>query len=283
MKYTPENEMPLLDALAFLSPKSSKNTLRSWIKEGRVQIDGLTAKHAQSTVMPDQIITVGPRKKFLNEGIEIIYEDNDLVVINKPSGLLSVSAAFEKEDTAQTLLKNHYHPRRIFVVHRLDQDTSGVMVFALNEKTCQGLKELFAAHDIERCYTAVVEGKMDSKSGTWDNYLYEDDRYVVHETDADDEEGERAITHYKTVKTTNRYSWLNLTLETGRKNQIRVHCQSAGHSVVGDKKYGSKANPLKRLALHAHHLAFKHPTTKKMLSFDSPIPKEFDRLLPENK
>lgn len=280
MKYTVPHEMNVLEALTLMAPTSSKNTLKSWIKEGRILIDGHVGRTHQVKLVQGQEVSIGPRKKFLSEGIEIIYEDSDLVVIDKPSGLLSVSTAFEKGDTALALLKKHYHPRRVFVVHRLDQDTSGVMVFAFNEKTTQGLKSLFAAHDIERSYTALVEGKMESKEGTWDSYLFEDKNYYVHETD-EEGGGERAITHYKTIKSTPRVSRLSLVLETGRKNQIRVHCQAAGHSIVGDKKYGAKSNPLKRLGLHATHLAFKHPTTKKMLAFDSPIPQEFFRLLPE--
>lgn len=278
MRYvTPDNSL-LLEALAQLSPNSSKNTLRSWIKEGRVQVDGITFSQPHAKIKAGQSITVGARKKFLKENIEILYEDSDLVVIDKPSSLLSVSTAFEKGDTAHALLKRHYHPRKVYVVHRLDQDTSGVMVFAFNEQTCRNLKNLFAAHDINRSYTAIVEGKMSSPSGTWESYLIEDGNYVVHETD-DESSGERAVTHYYVEKTDRHYTWLTLILETGRKNQIRVHCQSAGHSVVGDKKYGSKINPIKRLCLHAHLLAFKHPSSKKIITCESKIPTDFLNLI----
>jgi 23S rRNA pseudouridine1911/1915/1917 synthase len=278
MKYKAQANMPALELLAHLSPSSSKNTLRSWIKEGRVQVDGVLLRQPQTEIKTGQTILLGPRKKFLPQDIEILYEDSDLVVIDKPSSLLSVSTAFEKGDTAHALLKRHFHPRRVFIVHRLDQDTSGIMVFALNERTCQELKQLFAAHDIQRSYTAIVEGKFEKPAGKWESYLFEDSRYVVHETE-DAASGERAVTHFKTEKATKSYSWLTLTLETGRKNQIRVHCQSAGHPVVGDKKYGSKKNPIKRLCLHAHFLAFRHPSTKKMLTFESAVPKDFFRLV----
>lgn len=278
MKYTAQENIHLLDALAQLSPNSSKNTLRSWVKEGRVYVDGISFNQPQAEIKAGQVIAIGPRKKFIRGDIEIIYEDSDLVIIDKPSSLLSVSTAFEKGDTAHALLKRHYHPRKIYVVHRLDQDTSGVMVFAFNEHTCKALKDLFAAHDIQRSYTAIVEGKMSTQSGTWESYLIEDANYVVHETD-DRENGEKAITHYHVEKSNRRYTWLTLTLETGRKNQIRVHCQSAGHSVVGDKKYGSKINPIKRLGLHAHLLAFKHPVSKKTLTFESKIPTDFLNLV----
>lgn len=280
MKYVAPFTLPLLEALALLFPQSSKNTLRSWIKDGRVQVEGIPVKNASIQVLEGQEVTVGQRKKIIGGGIKIIYEDADLVVIDKPSGLLSVSTAFEKGETAHALLKAHYRPRKIFVIHRLDQDTSGTMVFAFNQKTYEGLKDLFEVHDIQRSYTALVEGQMLSPAGTWQSYLYEDSQYVVHETE-DEEYGRLAITHYRTLATSKRYSGLELTLETGRKNQIRVHCQAAGHPVVGDKKYGAQSNPLKRLCLHAHLLAFKHPISKKEIRAESPIPEEFYRLIPK--
>lgn len=279
MKYIAPSDLPLIEALAQLSPQSSKNTLRSWIKEGRVQVNDVTVKNASTLVLKDQCVSLGQRKKVIRPGIPILYEDRDLVIIDKPSGLLSVASAFEKGETVQALLKAHYHPRKIFVVHRLDQDTSGVMVFALNQEACDRLKALFEVHDIQRAYTAIVEGQVLSSAGTWQSYQYEDSQYMVHET-PDPTQGRLAITHYQTIATSKRYSWLQLRLETGRKNQIRVHCQSAEHPVVGDKKYGAQTNPLKRLCLHAHLLAFQHPFTKKFLKFESPVPEEFYRLMP---
>jgi tRNA pseudouridine32 synthase/23S rRNA pseudouridine746 synthase/23S rRNA pseudouridine1911/1915/1917 synthase len=279
MKYIAPSDLPLLEALAQLSPQSSRNTLRSWVKEGRVHVDDVQVKNVSLTVLKDQCITIGQRKKIIQPGIPILYEDRDLIVIDKPSGLLSVATAFEKGETLHAILKAHYRPRKVFVVHRLDQDTSGVMVFALNQVACDQMKALFEVHAIERAYTAIVEGQMLSSEGIWQSYLYEDTQYVVHET-TDKFQGRLAITHYRTLYSSKRHSWLQLQLETGRKNQIRVHCQSAGHSVVGDKKYGAQSNPLKRLCLHAHVLAFQHPFTKKYLRFESPIPEEFYRLMP---
>jgi tRNA pseudouridine32 synthase/23S rRNA pseudouridine746 synthase/23S rRNA pseudouridine1911/1915/1917 synthase len=281
MKFISPSTLPILDALALLSPQSSKNTLRSWITEGRIEVDGITVKNAQFEVLEGQVILLSQRKKMVGSGIEVLYEDADLAVIYKPSGLLSVATAFEKGETVHALLKNHYKPRKVFVVHRLDQDTSGVMVFAFNQKTCDGLKDLFEVHDISRSYTAIVEGKLNTPAGTWKSYLYEDSQYFVHETE-DETYGRLAITHYQTVRTSKKCSLIELTLETGRKNQIRVHCQSAGHPVVGDKKYGALTNPLKRLCLHAHLLAFKHPISKKLIRIESPVPEEFYRIIPHD-
>lgn len=279
MKYLAPSNLTLLEALAHLSPQSSKNTLRSWIKEGRVQVDEDIAKNSSLIVLKGQCVTVGQRKKVICPGLSLVYEDQDIVVVDKPTGLLSVATAFEKGETVHALLKAHYHPRKVFVIHRLDQDTSGVMLFALNQAAYEQLKELFAAHAIERAYTAIVEGQICNSKGTWKSYQYEDSQYMVHETE-DETKGRLAITHFRALASSKRYTLLQLQLETGRKNQIRVHCQSAGHSVVGDKKYGAQSNPLKRLCLHAHLLAFQHPFSKKHLRFESPIPEEFYRLVP---
>jgi len=235
MKYIAPENILLLEALAVLAPQSSKTTLRSWLKEGRVKVDNVIVKLANTPILQGQTITLGQRKKILPGDIEILYEDGDLVVVDKPAGLLSVSTLFEKGETVHAVLKAHYRPRKVFVVHRLDQDTSGVMLFALSEKAYEDLKEIFEVHAIERCYTAIVEGRVTSPSGTWESLQYEDERYVVRTTD-NPNKGRSAITHYETESTTRSYSWLTLTLETGRKNQIRVHCQEAGHPVVGDKK-----------------------------------------------
>lgn len=270
--------MTLLEALTQLAPESSKNTLRSWVKEGRVTVDGNSVTHAALPLVPGQEVAIGQRKKFLESGIEILYEDRDLVVIDKPSGLLSVAAQFDKELTAHALLKAHYR-KQVSVVHRLDQDTSGVMLFALNETTADLLKKLFETHAIQRSYSAIVEGVVTTSSGTWKSYLYETPHYVVKETH-DSEKGRLAITHYKFLESRGRYSWLELALETGKKNQIRVHCQSAGHPIAGDKKYGAVTNPLKRLCLHAHALSFTHPISKKPFLVQSPVPASFARLFP---
>ena len=278
MKYVSPEELPILDVLTKIYPQSSKNTLRDWIKEGRVQVNGVPIKNSSVTILKNQEVTIGQRKKVVRAGVPILYEDSDLVVIEKPSGLLSVATAFEKGETVHALLKAHYHPKKVFVVHRLDQETSGVMMFALNQAASDRLKELFEVHNIERAYTAIVEGQILTPKGTWKSYQYEDSQYVVHETE-DETYGKLAVTHFQTIASSKHYTQLELKLETGRKNQIRVHCQSAGHSVVGDKKYGAHSNPIKRLCLHAHILGFQHPFTKKNLRFESAPPKEFNRLV----
>jgi 23S rRNA pseudouridine1911/1915/1917 synthase len=281
MNYIAPTDLPLLDFLAQLFPQNSKNSLRDWIKSGRIEINSVPVYHPSTLVLAGQQLMVLQRQKIIRSTLPILYEDEDLVVIHKPSGLLSVSTVFEKGETALALLKKHFLRKKVFAVHRLDQDSSGVLVFALNELTCNKLKELFEAHTIERSYTAILEGKLSNPNGTWVSYQYEDSSYYVHDTN-DSSLGREAITHYQTLGFSSRYSWVELQLETGRKNQIRVHCQSAGHSIVGDKKYGARSNPVKRLCLHAHLLAFQHPTSRKKMSFESPIPDQFYQLVPAN-
>lgn len=282
MQTISEEDAPLIDILGKIAPQSSKTTLRSWLQTGRVTVDGLPVKVGNAQIKKGQKVAVNAKPRTINHSLRIIYEDNDLVAIEKPNGLLSVATAFEQTDTAHALLKEHYRPRPVYVVHRLDQDTSGVMLFALSERGCQGLKDIFEKHAIERKYCAIVEGHVTPTSGTWQSLLFEDANYNVHSTQ-DAAKGRQAITHYEVQSTSPRCSRLVLTLETGRKNQIRVHCSDAGCPVVGDKKYGAETDPLKRLCLHAFLLALKHPVTGKEMRFTAPVPKSFDRLVRGNK
>lgn len=278
MEFTISQNTTLIEALALGAPDSSRTTLRSWLKLGRVLVDGKTVKIGTTPISAGQKITVAAKEERVERGLKILYEDAHLVVVDKPTGLLSVSTAFEESQTAHAILKRRHRPKRVYVVHRLDQDTSGVMVFALSLEALEGLKKTFELHTIERCYCAIVEGHLQEKKGTWRSYLFEDGNYVVRET-ADTVKGELAITHYSVEKETKSYSKLRIELETGKKNQIRVHCQRAGTPVVGDKKYGAKTDPLKRLGLHAHLLGFTHPITAKKMIFESPLPKAFSGLV----
>ncbi|MEM1282782.1 MAG: RluA family pseudouridine synthase [Chlamydiota bacterium] len=278
MKFTADRDGPLLDLLQEQHPQSSKTTLRSWVKEGRILVDQRPAKKANQEIVSGQQIELGTKKKFLPQGIEVLYDDAHITVIHKPERLLSVSTDFDQENTAHAILKDYYYPKKVFVVHRLDQDTSGVMLFALKEEACEELKKMFEAHSLKRSYTAIVEGHFKEKQGTWKSYLFEDSNYVVHSSQ-DPKRGKLAITHYQVDGTSKRYSLLDVTLETGKKNQIRVHCSEAGHPIVGDKKYGAETNTIRRLCLHAYALSFEHPVTKKHLTIRSLVPEKFYQLV----
>lgn len=275
IKYVAKSPLSLLETLSQVAPESSKETLRAWIREGRVQVEGATVKKSNHPVLTGQVVMIGAKPLFLKNGVQILYEDHDLVVIEKPEGLLSVASAFEKEETAYATLKGRYRSGKVYPVHRLDQDASGVMVFALSEEARDKMKKIFEAHEIIRIYYALVQGRLEGE-GTWKSYQYEDGRYLVHTT-PDPSKGKLAITHYKAVKSSTHWTLLEVQLETGRKNQIRVHCQEAGYPIVGDKKYGATTNFMHRLGLHAAFLSFTHPISGKVLSFKSAMPDIFKK------
>lgn len=270
----------LIDALQGIHPESSKSTLRSLLKDERVLVDGVTCKIANTPLKTGQIVEIVKKNKSLviEEGIEILYQDPYLTVINKPTGLLSVSTDFEKDLTAHKLLKKHFYPKKVEVVHRLDKDTSGIMIFALDPKTQTSLKNLFEKHDIDRQYVAIIEGKLAQKEGTWSSYLFEDSNYIVHSTD-NSKNGTLAITHYKVIGYSKKYTRVNFTLETGKKNQIRVHTSDSGHPVAGDLKYGASSNPANRLMLHAFRLGFVHPIKRQHMQFTVPPPESFHKII----
>lgn len=279
MKWIAKENISVLEALTHMAPDSSKNTHRSWLKERRVLIDGDVASR-KTILHKGQHLSLAPKMGYLPEGIRILYQDSGLIVIDKPEFILSVATDFEKEKTLHAILKKEFS-KKVYVVHRLDQDTSGVIVFALNAEIHQALKSEFEKHKVERGYAAIVEGHLTATQGTWKSYLYEDGNYMVHSS-SNSEKGELAITHYQLLGKTRKYSWLDLRLETGKKNQIRVHCKEAGNPVAGDKKYGAESDPIKRLCLHAYLLGFRHPLTKKVLRFKSEIPEKFYSILKPN-
>lgn len=274
MKFTVNEPQELFTFLQTILPDCTKTTLRSLLAQKRVLLNNKLVTVAKTAVNPGQVVEITPKVKKVEGRVKIIYQDRHFIVIDKPAGLLSVSTDFEKEDTAHTLLKKMFYPKKVFVVHRLDQDTSGTMLFALSEKGVDSLKILFEKHDITRKYLAVTEGVMKEDNGTFQSYLFEDENYMVRSTN-NREKGELAITHFKRISHNEQYSLVELTLETGKKNQIRVHLKDAGHPVAGDKKYGARDPLAKRLMLHAKLLSFAHPVTGKQMIFESPVPKFF--------
>jgi tRNA pseudouridine32 synthase/23S rRNA pseudouridine746 synthase/23S rRNA pseudouridine1911/1915/1917 synthase len=265
MHFKSPKDLLLLEALALLSPESSKNTLRSWIEKGRVAVAGSIAKKANMAVKQGEEVAVGKKVNFISRDIKVFYEDEHLIVLEKPAGLLSVMTDSNLSDNVHHVLKRRFYSQRVFPVHRLDRDTSGVMVFAYSEKAREGLKQQFMDHSISREYIAIAEGEVVPEKGTWKSYLREDKNYFVKSAAHG---GQLAITHYRVLKQDGKRSLLHLKLETGRKNQIRVQAAEAGFPILGDAKYGRGKK--ERLYLHARLLAFIHPATGKKLSFESP-------------
>ncbi len=268
---------PLLSFLALHYPDTAQRRLRSWIAHGRVAVDGFTVSKDNVLLEAGQTLWVDTQCQPASLDVQILFQDQHLIAINKPAGLLSVATDFSTGLTAHDVLKRACLPTRIFVVHRLDKGTSGVMLFAKSQEGLEGLKDLLKSHAICREYLAVVEGKIEPPSGSWKSYLKEDKAFHVHEC-TDSRQGELAITHFERLDYAKGRSWLKVVLETGKKNQIRVHTAAAGHPVCGDEKYGAKTNPIGRLALHAYRLTFEHPVTGKPMVFQAPAPPIFSTI-----
>lgn len=270
--YFLRKDMKLLEIVGKILPDSSKTTMRSVIKEGRISVGGrvVTEGNFEVDAEDEPTVRLWPKVRTIGKDVQVLYEDADYVVINKPSGLLSVEANYEEENTAHDALKKIYRPGRVFVVHRLDREASGVMMFARTEEGLIKIKDLLKKHEIKREYCAIIEGVLEKDKGTWQSFLMQDAEYKVHSA----ETGELAITHFEVIKRSNKYTALKVMLETGRKNQIRVHCGDAGHPIVGDKKYGAKSNPVGRLCLHAYKISFVHPFKEKLMTFETPLPEE---------
>lgn len=222
-----------------------------------------------------------PSQKHQPKGLTILYEDQDILVVDKTSGLLTVATVKEKRKTAHFLLNdyvkkgNQRSRKRVFVVHRLDRDTSGILIFAKNEKAKRYLQDKWPT--FSKKYFAVVHGKLQDKEGVITSYLAENKAYRVYSVKGPDK-GKLSKTAYKTIKESIKFSLLEITLLTGRKNQIRVHLFEKGHPVMGDKVYRKADKGAKRLALHAGSLTISHPFTNKEMSFETGIPVYFKRM-----
>ncbi len=223
-----------------------------------------------------------PPKRYQPKGLSILYEDRDLLVVDKVSGLLTVSNATVREQTAYYLLNDYVrkgNPKsrhRIFIVHRLDRDTSGIIVFAKNEAAKRYLQDEWQG--FQKTYYAVVRGTLPEKEGVITSYLTENSAHKMYSV-ADPRKGKFAKTGYRVAKESSKYSLLEIDLATGRKNQIRVHLADKGYPVAGDKKYGVKEKGIKRLALHSASIALTHPFSKKKMVFETKVPAYFETLL----
>lgn len=283
-KFDVKTENTLLNFLFEVMSEQSKTTVKSLLSHKQVNVNGKMTTKFDTPLSPGDKVTIGKEKgmaAFSHPMLNIIFEDDSLIVIDKMSGLLSMATERDKEKTAYHILSEYVkrsNPRnRIFILHRLDRETSGLMMFAKNIKVQESLQQNWDRAILERKYVAVIEGEPDKAEGQIRSYIAENKAFVVHTTNAKD--GKLAITNFRVLKSNKQYSLIELDLETGRKNQIRVHMQELGHPIAGDKKYGAKTNPLNRLSLHAFKLRFVHPDTRKEMDFETPIPKRFSLLV----
>ncbi|MEW9676922.1 RluA family pseudouridine synthase [Lentibacillus sp. L22] len=281
-EYKVKEQSELLPFLLKVLSNRSRNSVKSMLTRGQVSVnDHVETKH-NYPLRSGQTVTILKNKTAVKQsefiGLSILYEDNDIIVINKDAGLLSITDKKEKTRTAHHQLMDYVRQdnpqNRIFVVHRLDKDTSGVMMFAKSEKVKRNLQTNWKDSVKERTYVALVEGEVEKPKGTITSWLKESRTHLMYSS-PNKNGGQRAVTHYKVMKTNKDFSLLEVQLETGRKNQIRVHMQDISHPVVGDKKYGSTGNAIGRLGLHAKVLAFGHPSTGEFLRFEAAMPKSF--------
>jgi len=277
------HECELLSFLREKIPNQSQHNIRHMIANHQVAVGGAPVSLFRFALYPEDEVTVNwtPIRKRNRQDLPIIYEDDDIIAIDKPSSLLSVATEREKGRTAYRLVSDYLVSKdrnaRAFVVHRLDEDTSGVLIFAKNYVTKEALQLHWQEIVSKRGYYAIVEGEDIAEKGRLVDYLTIDDTYTVHIT-KNKKNGKLAITNYQKITSKNGLSLLDVDIETGRKNQIRAQLGHLGYYVIGDDRYGEPINPLGRLGLHAYELSFYNPMTKKRYELKSPMPECFKRL-----
>jgi 23S rRNA pseudouridine1911/1915/1917 synthase len=274
--------LPYLTGLPLgLSRKQAKDLLRF----RAVTVKGKATVRHDTELAPGDVVTIAARKQASDAALErygltIVHLDDAVVVVEKPAGLLSMGSEREKEKTAYRILNTHLKAlmktpaQQVFIVHRLDRETSGLMMFARTESAQAALQRDWKG--VIKRYLAVVEGLPADAQGTLKDRLVEGKSLMVHRVE---EGGELAITHYRVLRAKGARSLLELTLETGRRNQIRVQLAALGHPVAGDRKYGAKTDPARRLALHACELKFRHPVSGAPMEFHSALPARLKALI----
>lgn len=278
-------ETCLLDFLKEKIPNQSQHNICRIIANHQVAVGGAPVSLFKYKLYPDDEVIVSYNRiaKHQRKDLPIIYEDDDIIAINKPSGLLSIASDREKGRTAYRLISDYVTQKdrnaRIFVVHRLDEDTSGVLIFAKNWETKEALQNNWQDIVKKRGYYAIVEPNDIPEKGHLENYLATDEvTFNVYVT-KDKKKGKLCITDYKKITTNKKYALLNVNISTGRKNQIRVQLGHQGYYIIGDDRYGDPSNPIKRLGLHAYELDFTNPLTHKAYKLNCSIPPSFKKLM----
>lgn len=275
--------------LAFLfeqCPDVKRVKVRQWLKHGSVQVEGRTTtrfdhplRSGDKVVIRDKVVVQA--ESLFPKSMGLVFEDDAILVIEKPEKMLSVASQTERDKTAYAYLMDYVRggdpnrPERVWIVHRLDRETSGLMIFAKSEEAKRVLQTQW--YDGVKCYLAVVEGSPPKEQGVFESHLDENGPFKVYAA-PESPRTRHAITHYRALKEGNGLTLVELKLETGRRNQIRVHLADAGCPIVGDKKYDAQTDPLRRLALHSSRLTLAHPITGKTINFESSLPHDIARL-----
>lgn len=277
----------LIDFLTATLNDKSRTTIKSYLSHRQVAVNNIPTSQFNTPLHRGDNVTINftkGYKVFKHRRLRIVFEDEFIIAIDKGYGLLSMATKNEKSETAYRIVSDYVKSNdpeaHIFIVHRLDRDTSGIMIFAKRQRIQEILQRNWNESVMERKYMAVVEGEISPAEGEVKSYLKENAAMLMYSTN-DAANGQLAITQYRTVASNGRFSLVEVQLQTGRKNQIRVHMHDLGHPIIGDRKYGSKCNPIGRVALHAASLRFKHPITGQMLHFESILPEKFNYIIQE--
>lgn len=289
IEITVREPMQLLDFIMKELSGISRNRAKDILKGHGIRVNQSITTNYDYELQPGQVVQISKHRRKTeldSQWIKIIYEDKDIIIIDKAPGILS-AASSPRQFCVKTILDQYFERRHLkchaHVVHRLDKETSGLMVYAKSIEAAQTLEENWKYRVFDRRYVAVVEGIMETLGGTCESYLKDDKRGVTHVVTENEDGGKLAITHWRLVQSFDECSLIELRLETGRKNQIRVHMAELGHPVCGDAKYGKKVNGklvgsrLNRLYLHAYRLYLYHPRTGMRMEFETPYPTEFKR------
>lgn len=276
-KYIVEETDELYNYLRKTLTNMSKNNIKSLLKNENIYVNNKIITKYDYLINKNDIITIGNTLKSEDINLKIIYEDNNILVIDKPTKLLTISNKNEKEDTLYRKVSDYLKKqnKKVFIIHRLDYDTSGIIMFAKNQKVQKLYQDSWNDLAKEREYTAVVEGITPNK-GHIESYLKQTKTLLVYSSKSKD--GYFSITDYKKITNNNNYSLLKIYISTGRRNQIRCHMSDIKHPIVGDTRYNSKTNPINRLCLHATTLKITNPLNQELMTFSSPIPQDFIEL-----
>jgi len=274
----------LLKFLIAKFPEKSRTAIKLMLAHKQISVGDLVTTQFDFPLTRGQVVYLNKKKseeKIRFRGLRIVHEDVDLIVVEKGSGLPSIESEKENVKTAHSLLNEYVRKfdlkNQVFIIHRLDRDSSGLMIFAKSKKVQEILQKEWNDSIIEDTYVVVVEGVVEKLEGCITSWLKENKAFQVFSSQVP-EDGNKAITHYKVLKTSKLFSLLEVMPETSRKNQIRVHMKDIGFPIAGDKKYGAKLNPVGQIGLHCRVLSFKHPVTGKILRIESPIPGKFMKL-----
>ena len=277
-KYIVNETNELYNYLRKILTNMSKNNIKSLLKNGDIYVNNKSITKHNYIVNDNDVITIGTAIKTNEINIKIIYEDDNIIVIDKPTKILTISNKNEKEETLYRKVSDYLKKqnKKVFVIHRLDYDTSGIIMFAKNQKIQKLYQDNWNNLAKEREYTAVVEGVANNK-GHIESYLKQTKTLLVFSSKNKD--GYFSVTDYERIANNDKYSLLKILISTGRRNQIRCHMHDINHPIVGDTRYNSKTNPLGRLCLHASTLKITNPLTNELMIFNSNVPEEFIKLV----